>query len=77
MQDIKGWTASLEWFMDLVVGDNKHVRRELGVGYHRNLHWVPGVKRPVEIDEDFHYYLTRLYVGWLSFHRNAHNALIA
>lgn len=24
--------------MDLVVGDNKHVRRELGVGYYRNVH---------------------------------------
>lgn len=35
--------------MDLVVGDNKHVRREMGVGYHRNLHWVAGVKRPVEM----------------------------
>lgn len=46
--------------------------------------WVPqesslvaGVKRPVEVDEDFYYFLTRLYVGWLSFHRNAYNALIA
>lgn len=53
MQDIKGWTASLEWFMDLVTSNNKHVRRELGVGFHRNLHWVAGVKRPVKVDEDF------------------------
>lgn len=63
--------------MDLVVGDNKHVRRELGVGYYRNVHGVAGVKRLVEIDKDFYYYLTRLYVRWLSLHRNAHNALIA
>jgi hypothetical protein len=25
--------------MDLVIGNNTHVRRELGVGYLRNLHW--------------------------------------
>ena len=77
MQDIRRWIASLEWFMDIVTSNNKCVRRESGVGFHRNLHWVAGVKRPVEVDEDFYYYPTRLYVGWLSFHRNAHNALIA
>lgn len=49
--------------MDLVTSNNKHVRRESGVGFHRNLHWVAGVKRPVEVDEDFYYYLTRLMLG--------------
>lgn len=63
--------------MDLVTSNNKHVRRELGVGFYKNVRWVAGVKRLVEVDEDFYYYLTRLYVGWLSFHRNAHNVLIA
>lgn len=38
---------------------------------------MAGVKRPVEVDEDFYYFLTRLYVGWLSLHRNDYNALIA
>jgi hypothetical protein len=38
---------------------------------------VAGVKRPIEVDEDFYYFPTRLCVGWLSFHRNAHNAFTA
>lgn len=49
--------------MDLVTSNNKRVRWEPGVGFHRNLHWVAGVKRPVEVDEDFYYYLTRLMLG--------------